>query len=140
MKVSDIMSSNVSFVDPSTKLIDIAKLMKEKDVGSVPVVQNDTVKGIITDRDIVIRVISEGKDTNQVTAEQVMSADPVVIEDSEDIDKAADIMFEYQIKRLPVVKKDKLVGIISLGDLAVERIHMDEAGEALSGISRGISH
>jgi len=69
-----------------------------------------------------------------------MSADPVVIEDSEDIDKAADIMFEYQIKRLPVVKKDKLVGIISLGDLAVERIHMDEAGEALSGISRGISH
>lgn len=140
MNVRDIMSTDVSWVDPSAKLTDIAKLMKDKDVGSVPVVQNNMVKGIITDRDIVIRVISEGKDTNQVTAEQVMSADPVVIEESESIDKAADIMFEYQIKRLPVVKNDKLVGIISLGDLAVESIHVDEAGEALSGISRGIAH
>ncbi len=140
MNVRDIMSTDVSWVDPSAKLTDIAKLMKDKDVGSVPVVQNNTVKGIITDRDIVIRVISEGKDTNQVTADQVMSADPVVIEESESIDRAADIMFEYQIKRLPVVKNDKLVGIISLGDLAVESIHVDEAGEALSGISRGIAH
>lgn len=140
MKVSDIMSTDVSWVDPSAKLTDIAKMMKDKDVGSIPVVQNNTVKGIITDRDIVIRVISEGKDINQITAGQVMSADPVVIEQSEDIDKAADIMFDYQIKRLPVVKNDKLVGIISLGDLAVESIHVDEAGEALSGISRGIAH
>ncbi len=140
MKVSDIMSTDVNWVDPSAKLTDIAKMMKDKDVGSIPVVQNNMVKGIITDRDIVIRVISEGKDTNQITADQVMSADPVVIEQSEDIDKAADIMFEYQIKRLPVVKNDKLVGIISLGDLAVESIHVDEAGEALSGISRGIAH
>lgn len=140
MKVSDIMSTDVSWVDPSAKLTDIARMMKDKDVGSVPVVQNDMVKGIITDRDIVLRVISEGKDPNQVTAEQVMSADPVVIEEGESIDKAADIMFEYQIKRLPVVKKGKLVGIISLGDLAVESIHVDEAGEALSGISRGIAH
>ena len=140
MNVRDIMSTDVSWVDPSAKLKDIARVMKDKDVGSVPVVQNNMVKGIITDRDIVIRVISEGKDTNQVTADQVMSADPVVIEESESIDKAADIMFEYQIKRLPVVKNDKLVGIISLGDLAVESIHIDEAGEALSGISRGIAH
>lgn len=140
MKVSDIMSTDVSWVDPSAKLTDIAKMMKDKDIGSIPVVQNNMVKGIITDRDIVIRVISEGKDTNQITADQVMSADPVVIEQSEDIDKAADIMFEYQIKRLPVVKNDKLVGIIALGDLAVESIHVNEAGEALSGISRGIAH
>lgn len=140
MKVKDIMSSNVSYVEPSAKLTDIAKMMKDKDVGSIPVIQNDTIKGIITDRDIVIRAISEGKDINQVTAEQVMTADPVVIESSEPIDRAANMMYEYQIKRLPVVSKGKLVGIIALGDLAIESIHMDEAGEALSGISRGISH
>lgn len=140
MKVRDIMSGDVSFVDPSTNLIAIAKMMKDKDIGSVPVLDNDSVKGIITDRDIVIRAVSEGKDINTVTADQVMSLKPVVIEESETIDRAADMMFEYQIKRLPVVKNNKLVGILSLGDLAVEGTHMDEAGEALSGISRGISH
>lgn len=140
MKVRDIMSTDVSFVDPSAKLADIARMMKEKDVGSIPVVQNESIKGIITDRDIVIRAVSEGMDINQVSADQIMSVDPVVIEDSASIDKAADMMFEYQIKRLPVVKNDKLIGLLSLGDLAVERIHLDEASEALSGISRGISH
>lgn len=140
MKVRDIMSQDVGWVDLNANISDIAKIMKDKDVGAVPVVQNDSVKGIITDRDIVIRVIAQGQDLNQVRAEQVMTADPVVIEESESVDTAADLMFEYQVKRLPVVKNDKIVGIVSLGDLAVERIHMNEAGEALSGISRGITH
>ncbi len=140
MKVKDIMSSDVSFVSTAAKVPEIAMLMKQKDVGSVPVLQNENVVGIITDRDITIRVLAENKDINQVTAEQIMTADPVCVEENYNIDRAADLMAEYQIKRLPVLNKGKLVGMIALGDLAIEHIHMDEAGEALSGISRGISH
>lgn len=140
MKVRDLMSPDVAFVTSTTRIGEIAKIMKDKDIGAVPVVQNDSVIGIITDRDIVVRAIAENKDVSQVTAEQVMSADPVCIEESKDIDKAADMMSEYQIKRLPVLGNGRLVGMIALGDLAIEQIHMDEAGDALSGISRGITH
>ncbi|UWG99257.1 CBS domain-containing protein [Dehalobacter sp. DCM] len=140
MRVKEIMSSDVSWVDPSVKVPEIAKIMKEKNVGSVPVVQNGKVLGIITDRDIILRVLALSKDLSQVTAEQCMTADPVCIEDNEDINSAAEIMAEYQVKRLPVLRKGQIVGIIALGDLAIESIHMDEAGEALNGISRGITH
>lgn len=140
MIVKDIMSSDLSFVDVNSKIPEIAMVMKQKDIGAVPVVQNDSVVGIITDRDIILRVIADNKDINQVTAEQIMTVDPICVEENNDIDRAADLMAEYQIKRLPVLNKGRLVGIISLGDMAIEHIHMDEAGEALSGISRGINH
>ncbi|NLL53103.1 MAG: CBS domain-containing protein [Peptococcaceae bacterium] len=140
MKVKEIMSTDVVFVDGSARVPEIAKVMKQNGIGAVPVVKSGKVVGIITDRDIVLRVLADNKDYNTVTAEQIMSDDPVCIEENSDIDRAADIMAEYQIKRLPVLHKGNLVGIISLGDLAIEQIYMDEAGEALSGISRGISH
>lgn len=140
MKVKDIMSSKVSFVEPSAKITDIAMMMSQQDIGSVPVVSNGSVLGIITDRDIVIRAVAEKKDIQQVTAESIMTDDPITIEENGDINQAADLMAEYQIKRLPVTSKGKLVGILALGDLAIEHIHMDEAGEALSGISKGITH
>lgn len=140
MRVMEIMSSDVSWVDPAATVPDIARMMKEKDFGSVPVVQNGKVLGIITDRDIIVRVVALNKDIHQVTAEQCMTADPVCIEDNEDINSAAEMMAEYQVKRLPVLRKGQIVGVIALGDLAIENIHLDEAGEALNGISRGITH
>jgi CBS domain-containing protein len=140
LKIREMMSSDVSFVDPSAKISDVAMMMKQKNIGSVPVVQGERVVGIITDRDIVLRVIADKKDMNQISVESVMTAQPVTIEENSDIHKAADMMAEYQIKRLPVTNKGKLVGIIALGDLAIEHIHVDEAGEALSGISKGITH
>lgn len=140
MKVKDIMSAKVSFVDPTVKVADIAMLMSKQDIGSVPVVRNNSVIGIVTDRDIVIRAVAEKKDILQATAENIMTDDPITIEENSDIDQAADLMAEYQIKRLPVTSNGKLVGILALGDLAIEHIHMDEAGEALSGISKGITH
>jgi CBS domain-containing protein len=117
MIVKDIMSSDVSFVDPSAKVWDIAMLMKQKDIGSVPVVQNGNVVGMITDRDIVLRAVAEKKDFNQVPAESIMTVDPFTIEEDSDIHRAADMMAEYQVKRLPVTKNGKLVGIIALGDM-----------------------
>lgn len=140
MKVKDIMSADVDFVKTTAKVPEIAMLMKQKDIGSVPVLQNEKVVGIITDRDIIIRVIAENKDIKQVTAEEVMTVDPICVEESNDIDRAAEMMSEFQVKRLPVLNMGRLVGMIALGDLAIEQIHIDEAGEALSGISRGISH
>ncbi len=140
MQVRDIMTTDVNFVTTTTTITDIARIMKQKDIGSVPVLQNDKVVGVITDRDIILRVVADNKDSKQVTAQEVMTADPVCIEENENVDTAAEMMAEYQIKRLPVLSKGSLVGILSLGDLAIEQIHMDEAGDALSGISRGISH
>ncbi|RNC29348.1 MAG: Hypoxic response protein 1 [Candidatus Dichloromethanomonas elyunquensis] len=140
MKVKDIMSSNVSFVDDSAKIPEIALIMKQQNIGAVPVVQNNQVTGIITDRDIVLKVLADKKDVNQTTASQVMTTHPVCIEENSNIDQAANLMAEYQVKRLPVLSEGKLVGMIALGDLAIEHIHVDEAGEALSGISKGITH
>jgi len=134
------MSTDVSFVDVSAKIPEIAKIMKQKDIGAVPVLQNGNLVGIITDRDIVVRVLADNKDVNTVTAEQIMTVDPVSIEENSDVDKATELMGEYQIKRLPVIRNGRLVGMVSLGDIAIENIHIDEAGEALSGISQGIRH
>jgi len=140
MRVKDIMSTDVIYVDRTSRVAEIAKLMKQNSIGAVPVVSMGKVEGIITDRDIVLRVLADNKDYHTVTAEEIMSEDPICIEENSDIDRAADLMAEYQIKRLPVLRKGNLVGIISLGDLAIEKIHIDEAGEDLSGIARGISH
>ncbi|AFV01384.1 hypothetical protein UNSWDHB_1334 [Dehalobacter sp. UNSWDHB] len=140
MRVMDIMSTDVSWVDPAAKVTDIAKMMRDKNIGAVPVVQVGKVLGIITDRDIVLRVIASNKDVNQVTAEQCMTADPICIDGTQDIDTVAETMAEYQVKRLPVLNKGQIIGVIALGDLAIEDIHINEAGEALNGISRGISH
>ncbi|NBJ14909.1 MAG: CBS domain-containing protein [Dehalobacter sp. 4CP] len=140
MRVMDIMSTDVSWVDPAAKVADIAKIMRDKDIGAVPVVQAGKVLGIITDRDIVLRVIASNKDVNQMTAEQCMTVDPICIDGTQDIDTVAETMAEYQVKRLPVLNKGQIIGVIALGDLAIENIHINEAGEALNGISRGISH
>ncbi|MCM1564442.1 MAG: CBS domain-containing protein [Dehalobacter sp.] len=140
MRVMDIMSTDVSWVDPAAKVADIARIMRDKDIGAVPVVQAGKVLGIITDRDIVLRVIASNKDVNQMTAEQCMTLDPICIDGTQDIDTVAETMAEYQVKRLPVLNKGQIIGVIALGDLAIENIHINEAGEALNGISRGISH
>jgi CBS domain-containing protein len=96
MKVRDIMSADVVFVDGSSKIAEIAKVMKQNGIGAVPVVKDGKVAGIITDRDIILRVLADNKDVNTVTAEQVMSDDPVCVEENTDIDRAAEIMAEYR--------------------------------------------
>ena len=140
MLIREIMSTDVSYVDTSTSIPEVAKIMKQKDIGAVPVLQNGNLVGIITDRDIIIRAVADNKDVNTITVEQIMTVDPVSIEENSDVDKATELMGEYQVKRLPVMKNGRLVGMVSLGDIAIENIHIDEAGEALSGISQGIRH
>lgn len=140
MKIRDVMTSSVDWVTPSTSVVDIAKMMKNNDVGSVPVCEGDKLMGIITDRDIVIKVVAVGGDVNERSAKGIMNTNVITATADQDVHEAADLMSKYQIRRLPVLEQGKLVGILALGDLAIEKIHVNEAGDALSDISQGAHH
>lgn len=140
MKVKDIMTQPVEYVTPTTAIREIAKMMESKDIGSVPVCEGNRLVGIVTDRDIVARIIATGKSLESVSAKDIMSTDIQSISSDTDVHEAANKMSEYQIRRLPVVDQGNIVGMLALGDLAVENIHVDEAGEALSDISQGAHH
>lgn len=139
MKVKQIMTTDVSSVTPQDTVSKAASIMEQLDVGSVPVTDSNKIVGIVTDRDIVLRGVAKGKDANQKVSD-VMTTDVKYATPDMDVHKAADIMAENQIRRLPVVDSDSLVGIVAIGDLAVENIFENEAGEALHNISMGVKH
>lgn len=137
MKINEVMTRDVISLSGTSDLKHAAELMKEFNVGSLPVVEEGKVIGIVTDRDIAIRAFGEKKD---VVVRDIMTSNPVTVDESIDIKKASDIMSQRQIRRLPVVSKDKtLVGMVSLGDLALEPLSKEEAKEALSCISEPTS-
>lgn len=137
MKVREIMTTGVETAAPDSSLREIAKMMKDEDVGSIPIVDGDELTGIVTDRDIVVRCIAAGKDPSDTNAEDILSGDLQTVEPDEDVEDAARIMAERQIRRLPVCESGKLVGMISIGDIAVKEDE-DTAGEALEEISEGV--
>lgn len=140
MKVRDVMTRSVDWVTPETSVVEVAQLMKKDDVGSIPICKENRLIGIITDRDIVLKVVAAGGNTNNISAKDIMSTDIVSVSADQDVHEAANLMSEYQIRRLPVLEKGELVGIIAIGDLAIEKIHINEAGDALSDISQGGHH
>ena len=118
MKVSDIMTRDVRLLSPDQTIREAASLMADIDAGAVPVGENDRLVGMITDRDIVVRAVAQGKSADTKVAD-VMSKEMLYCFDTDDIDAVARNMGKAQVRRLPVVNEDKrLVGIISLGDLA----------------------
>jgi len=118
MKVSDIMTRDVRLLSPDQTIREAAKLMAEVDAGALPVGENDRLVGMITDRDIVIRAVAQGKSADTKVAD-VMSKEMLYCLDTDAIDDVGRNMAKAQVRRLPVVNKDKrLVGIVSLGDLA----------------------
>lgn len=135
MLIRDLMTTNVLTCNESTSITEVAKQMSSQNVGSVPVVSGGKLSGIITDRDIVTKCIATGSDSHSMTVSSCMTKNPVTVSSDTDAHDAARMMAAKQIRRLPVVDNGKLVGICALGDLAVVDIHVDEAGEALSGIS-----
>ncbi|EHQ90253.1 CBS domain-containing protein [Desulfosporosinus youngiae] len=140
MKVRDVMTQQVDWVAPTASIAEIARLMKNKDVGSIPICEDKKVIGMITDRDIVLKVIADGLNWESKTAKDIMNSQVITVTADQDVHEAAHLMSEYQIRRLPVVEQGKLVGIVALGDLAIEKIHINEAGDALSDISQGARH
>ncbi|MDD3705958.1 MAG: CBS domain-containing protein [Clostridiaceae bacterium] len=139
MKVKQIMTTDVSTVAPNDTVTKAASIMKQLNVGSVPVTDGNRVVGMITDRDITLRGVAKGGDPNQKIME-VMTSDIKYATPDMDVHAVADLMAENQVRRLPVIDNDKLVGIVAIGDLAVENIFENEAGEALHNISMGVRH
>lgn len=132
--VRDVMSSDVECCTPVDNAYEVAVKMKELNVGAIPIVENGNLLGMITDRDLVIRGIAEKRSgSNAVT--NLMSEQLVTVTPDTSVDEAARIMAEKQIRRLPVVENGKLLGIVALGDLAVEKESDQKAGFALSEIS-----
>jgi len=139
MNVRDVMTSNPRTVSPSDSIRAAARIMKDEDTGVVPVVENGRAVGIVTDRDIVIRCIAEGGGGDRPVRE-VASADVVCVKPDDSTRDAEKIMSERQIRRLPVVENDRLVGIVSLGDLAVKDGSDRRSGDTLENISKGVKH
>jgi CBS domain-containing protein len=136
MKVSEAMTREVQLARPDQPIREIASLMGEMDIGAVPVQENDRLVGMITDRDIAVRAVGEGRGPDTPVRE-VMSREIKYCFDDQTIDEVTQNMGDLRIRRLPVVNREKrLVGILSLGDLAIENRWQDEAGEALGQISQ----
>jgi CBS domain-containing protein len=119
MKVKNCMHKGAQWVPPDTPVKAVAKAMREQDVGAIPVGENDRLIGMVTDRDIVVRGVADGKDIAALTARDVMTEGIAWCRDSDDLSHAANMMQSKQIRRLPVIDKNKrMVGILSLGDLS----------------------
>ena len=135
MKVKDIMSRDVQVARPDESLRDVAQKMADYDIGSLPVCDGRKIQGMVTDRDIAIRAIAQGRGPD-TTAASIMTAGVEYCFEDDDLDDVCAKMSDRQIRRIPVVDADRnLVGIVSLGDLAVEGSDAD-AGEALENISQ----
>ena len=136
MKVREAMTQDVRLVTPDQPISEAARLMAELDIGALPVQENDRLVGMITDRDIAVRAVAQCRGPDTRVAD-VMSREVKYCYEDQSIDEVTQNMGELRIRRLPVLNRDKrLVGILSLGDLAIDEGARDEAGEALGGISR----
>ncbi len=136
MKVSECMSRDVRVTNPDQPIREAARIMAEIDAGSLPVGENDRLVGVITDRDIAIRAVAQGKSPDTPVRE-IMSSEVKYSFEDEDVEEVTRNMGEIQVRRLPVVTRDKrLVGIVSLGDLSRCIGNAVPVGEALEGISR----
>lgn len=136
MKVREAMTRDVRLVKPEQTIRDAAHLMAELDIGALPVEQSDRLVGMITDRDITVRAVALGRGP-ETPIREVMSREIKYCFEDQSIDEVTQNMGELRIRRLPVLTREKrLIGILSLGDLAIDESAQDEAGEALGGISR----
>lgn len=136
MNIRDVMTSNPRTVSPGDSIQNAARIMRDEDTGAVPVVDNGRPVGIVTDRDIVIRAVADGelnRPVRDIVSEAVVTARPDM-----STREAAQLMSEHQVRRLPVVENDRLVGIVSLGDLAVKDGNDKRAGDTLEEISQGV--
>ncbi|NMM61496.1 CBS domain-containing protein [Clostridium sp. P21] len=135
MKVKDVMTKCIVSLNAEDNVERAAQLMRKHNVGSIPVCNGDKVIGIVTDRDIAIRSAADGENSKKQPIREIMSSNPVTGNPDMDIQDASRVMSERQIRRLPIVESNNLVGIISLGDIAIEPNLQHQAEQALSNIS-----
>jgi CBS domain-containing protein len=131
-KVREVMTPHPVTLAPDATLVDAARQMRAKDIGDVLVVGGDgRLRGIVTDRDIVVRALADGLSADSTTLGEVCSPDLAVVAPDDDSDRAVELMRDRAVRRVPVVDRGELVGVVSLGDLAIEK----DPGSALADIS-----
>jgi len=136
MNVRDVMTSNPRTVSPNDSIQVAARIMREEDCGVVPVVENGRPVGIVTDRDIVIRAVADGAGDKSVR--EIATTDLVFVKPDASTKDAEKLMSERQVRRLPVVENGRLIGIVSLGDIAVKEGKDSRTGDTLENISEGV--
>lgn len=119
-RVADVMTPGVETTTSSEALRDAARTMRKGDFGAMPVVDDGRLVGILTDRDIVVRAVAEGLDPTSARVGEVASPRPVAVGPDQDLDEAMELMAEYRVRRLPVVDGERLVGVVSQADVALE--------------------
>ena len=133
--IKDVMTPRPTTVEPGASVVDAARTMRERDTGIVPVVENGKLIGTVTDRDIVVRLIAEGRDPGSATVREIASTDLVTVDPQQELDEGLRLMAQHKVRRLPVVEEDgRLVGIVSQADVARQE---DDArtGEVVEQIS-----
>jgi CBS domain-containing protein len=136
MNIRDVMTSNPRTVSPEDTIQNAARIMRDEDTGVVPVVDKGRAVGVVTDRDIVIRAVADGELNRPIRS--IVSGDIVTARPDMSTKEAAQLMSDHQVRRLPVVENDRLVGIVSIGDLAVKDGNDKRVGDALQDISQGV--
>jgi CBS domain-containing protein len=136
MQLREVMTPNVEVIGSNIRLKDAAAKMKELDVGLMPVCDGEKLRGLLTDRDITVRATAEGRDPSKTKVSEIMSADIVFCFEDQEIEEAISLMEVKQIRRVPILDRDKrLVGIVSLGDIAVRAGDRKLTGETLREVS-----
>src|SRR4051812_18695637 len=137
MNIRDVMTPNPQCVSPGDSIQSAARIMRDADTGAVPVVDNGRPVGMLTDRDIVVRVVADGGQLDRPVRD-IVSAGVISVTPGMSTRDAEALMSEHQVRRLPVVENDRIVGIVSLGDLAVKEARDKRSGDTLEHISEGV--
>jgi CBS domain-containing protein len=134
MNIRDVMTPDPRTVSPNDSIQAVAQIMREEDAGIVPVVENGRLVGLVTDRDIVVRAVAQGMPPTERVG-QIATTEIEAVTPDTSTKEATRIMSEHQVRRLPVVENDRLVGIVSIGDLAVKEGKDSRVGDTLENIS-----
>jgi CBS domain-containing protein len=129
--IREVMTEDVVVMPTSATLAEAGREMRERDIGNVIVIEDDTVAGILTDRDIVIRAVADGRSPGETTVGEIATRDPETLRPEDTVEDAIRIMRDKAVRRLPIVEDGRPIGIVSIGDLAVER----DSDSALADIS-----
>jgi CBS domain-containing protein len=139
MQIRDVMTQGVQTVDSNAPAIEAAAKMREFDIGSLPVCDGERLEGLLTDRDIAVRLVAAGLDASTTKVSEIMTPGATYCFDDQTLEEAAAVMEAHQIRRLPILTRNKhLIGVLSLGDLAVRTLgteDRDRADDALEDIS-----
>jgi CBS domain-containing protein len=134
-RISEVMTNELAMVPPDTSVAEVAAIMRDRDIGDVLVVEDGKLRGIVTDRDLALQVLAEDHDPQSATVDDFMNKKVITGDASWSLDRAAKTMAKYQVRRLPIVENDHLVGIVSLGDIARYDKNKSVVSKSLEAVS-----